>query len=165
MVIDGQRGFGNGLLLPAGPLREPSKRLSTVDVVVRHGQAPQPGESWMETNLGAAVNIIDGRELPLEGFRTKKCVVITAIANPDRFFTQLSTEGLQFEQVEFVDHHLFSFEDLQSYQKSTVLMTEKDAVKCQALAGIDWWQIRQNIKTGGDVVEIVLEAAKGGSVA
>ena len=118
----------------------------------------------METKLGAAVNINDGRELALEAFKTKKCVVITAIANPDRFFTQLAAEGLQFEQVEFIDHYYFSPEDLQSYQKSTVLMTEKDAVKCQALAGLDWWQIRQNVRTSGEVVEIVLQVAKGGSV-
>jgi tetraacyldisaccharide 4'-kinase len=163
VVIDGQRGFGNGLLLPAGPLREPSKRLNTVDVVVRHGRTPERGESTMETNLGAAVNINDGRELPLEAFRAKKCVAITAIANPNRFFTQLSAEGLQFEQVEFVDHHYFSLEDLQSYQTSTVLMTEKDAVKCQALAGLDWWQIGQTVRTGGEVVEMVLQVAKRGS--
>ena len=69
------------------------------------------------------------------------------------------------EQVEFVDHHYFSLDDLRPYQESTVLMTEKDAVKCQALAGLDWWQIRQNVRTGGEVVEILLQAAKGGSVA
>ena len=44
-------------------------------------------------------------------------------------------------------------------------MTEKDAVKCQALAGLDWWKIHQNVRTGGEVVEIVLQAAEGGSVA
>ena len=118
----------------------------------------------METNLGTAVNINDGRELPLDAFRAKKCVVVTAIANPNRFFTQLSAEGLQFERVEFVDHHYFSLDDLQRYQESTVLMTEKDAVKCQALAGLDWWQIRQNVRTGAEVVEIVLQAAEEGSV-
>jgi tetraacyldisaccharide 4'-kinase len=118
----------------------------------------------METSLGAVVNINDGRESTLVSFKKKKCVVITAIANPDRFFQQLSDEGLQFERVEFFDHHNFSLEDLQNYQNSTVLMTEKDAVKCQTLAGQDWWQVGQKIRTDGDVVELVLQVAGGGSV-
>ena len=164
VVIDGKRGLGNGLLLPAGPLRESPKRLDTVNVVVRHGGVPKPGESSMETSLGTVVNINDGRESTLDSFRQKQCVVITAIADPDRFFQQLSDEGLQFERIEFLDHHYFSFEDLQNYQNSTVLMTEKDAVKCQALAGQDWWQVRQEVRTDGGVVELVLQAAGGGSV-
>ncbi len=164
VVIDGKRGLGNGLLLPAGPLRESAKRLNSVNVVVRHGGVPKPGEASMETSLGAVVNINNGRESTLVSFKKKKCVVITAIANPDRFFQQLSDEGLQFERVEFFDHHYFSLEDLQNYQNSTVLMTEKDAVKCQTLAGQDWWQVGQNIRTDGEVVELVLQAASDGSI-
>ena len=164
VVIDGKRGLGNGLLLPAGPLRESPKRLNSVNVVVRHGGVPELGESSMETSLGAVVNINDGRESTLVSFKKKKCVVITAIANPDRFFQQLSDEGLQFERIEFFDHHYFSLEDLQNYQNSTVLMTEKDAVKCQTLAGQDWWQVGQKIRTDGVVVELVLQVAGGGSV-
>jgi tetraacyldisaccharide 4'-kinase len=164
VVIDGKRGLGNGLLLPAGPLRESAKRLNSVNVVVRHGGVPVLGESSMKTSLGAVVNINDGRESTLVSFKKKKCVVITAIANPDRFFQQLSDEGLQFERVEFFDHHYFSLEDLQNYQNSTVLMTEKDAVKCQTLAGQDWWQVGQNIRINGEVVELVLQAASDGSV-
>jgi len=44
-------------------------------------------------------------------------------------------------------------------------MTEKDAVKCQNFAGPDWWQVGQEVRTGGQVVELVLQAARGGSVA
>ena len=164
VVIDGKRGLGNGLLLPAGPLRESPKRLDTVNVVVRHGGKPNPGESSMATSLGTVVNINDGRELSLDAFKQKKCVVITAIADPDRFYQQLSDEGLQFERIEFLDHHYFSLEDLQNYQNSTVLMTEKDAVKCQTLAGQDWWQVSQEVRIDGGVVESVLQAAGGGSV-
>ncbi len=160
VVIDGKRGLGNGLLLPAGPLRESPKRLDTVNVVVQ----PNPGESSMATSLGTVVNINDGRESSLDAFKQKKCVVITAIADPDRFYQQLSEEGLQFERIEFLDHHYFSLEDLQNYQDSTVLMTEKDAVKCQTLAGQDWWQVSQEVRTDGGVVESVLQAAGGGSV-
>ena len=164
VVIDGKRGLGNGLLLPAGPLRESPKRLDTVNVVVRHGGKPNPGESSMATSLGTVVNINDGRESSLGAFKQKKCVVITAIADPERFYQQLSEEGLQFERIEFLDHHYFSLEDLQNYQDSTVLMTEKDAVKCQTLAGQDWWQVSQEVRTDGGVVESVLQAAGGGSV-
>ncbi len=164
VIIDGKRGLGNGFLLPAGPLRESPKRLNSVNVVVRHGGVPKSSESSMETSLGAVVNINDGRESTLVSFVEKECVVLTAIANPDRFFQQLSDEGLQFERVEYSDHHYFSFEDLQRYQNKTVLMTEKDAVKCQNFAGPDWWQVGQEVRTGGQVVELVLQAARGGSV-
>lgn len=165
VIIDGKRGLGNGLLLPAGPLRESPKRLNSVNVVVRHGGVPKSSESSMETSLGAVVNINDGRESTLVSFVEKECVVLTAIANPDLFFQQLSDEGLQFERVKYSDHHYFSFEDLQRYQNKTVLMTEKDAVKCQNFAGPDWWQVGQEVRTGGQVVELVLQAARGGSVA
>ena len=165
VIIDGKRGLGNGLLLPAGPLRESPKRLNSVNVVVRHGGVPKSSESSMETSLGAVVNINDGRESTLVSFVEKECVVLTAIANPDLFCQQLSDEGLQFERVEYSDHHYFSFEDLQRYQNKTVLMTEKDAVKCQNFAGPDWWQVGQEVRTGGQVVELVLQAARGGSVA
>ena len=135
-----------------------------MNVVVRHGGVPKSSESSMETSLGAVVNINDGRESTLVSFVEKECVVLTAIANPDLFFQQLSDEGLQFERVEYSDHHYFSFEDLQRYQNKTVLMTEKDAVKCQNFAGPDWWQVGQEVRTGGQVVELVLQAARGGLV-
>ena len=71
VVIDGNRGLGNGLLLPAGPLRESPTRLNSVDVVVRHGGVRELGESSMETSLGAVVNINDGRESTLVSFKKK----------------------------------------------------------------------------------------------
>lgn len=130
-VIDGQRGLGNGWLLPAGPLREGPDRLKTVDLIVAN-QGQWPGAFPMTLQILACRSLAGDASLPLEQL-THPITAIAGIGNPQRFFKLLSGLGLDFLPVAFADHYPFSAHDL-DYKKGSVLMTEKDAVKCRDFA-------------------------------
>ncbi|MDD2767564.1 MAG: tetraacyldisaccharide 4'-kinase [Methylococcus sp.] len=141
-VVDGMRRFGNGRLLPAGPLREPVERLASVDLVVCNGGRPGPGESSMTLDGGTAVRLADGERCPLAAFAGRKTVAMAGIGNPERFFLHLAAADLSFEPVAWPDHHAYSPDDFRSVPEDTpVLITEKDAVKCRRLDDPRIWYI------------------------
>ena len=137
-VIDGSRRFGNGWRLPMGPLREGLTRLQDVDFIVNNGGPVHTGEHLMTLIPSDAKNLITGESRPLSEFN-HPVAALAGIGNPSRFFTLLKTNSVPLlEECAFPDHHEFSESDL---PKSTVLMTEKDAVKCQRFAHDDCWYI------------------------
>jgi tetraacyldisaccharide 4'-kinase len=140
-VVDGERGFGNGHLLPAGPLREPVERLQSVDLVVYNGPAPEGGYAMtMEGRLAVNLRNVCKRR-KLESFAGQPLYAMAGIGNPQRFFDQLGLRGLTFQQRAFPDHHAFRPEDLTFASGAPLLMTEKDAVKCRAFARDDDWYL------------------------
>ncbi|HSI22744.1 MAG TPA: tetraacyldisaccharide 4'-kinase [Methylophilaceae bacterium] len=158
VVIDGQRRFGNGRLLPAGPLRESIRRLANVDAVVSNGAAL--GEGYIEMQLQPADfrNLKDAvKSAPASAFVGKRLLAIAGIGNPGRFFSQLETMGLQFAEKPFPDHHAYTPEDLPTGSVDAILMTEKDAVKCRAFAEPDWWYLAVDAKLDRALVERVLK--------
>jgi tetraacyldisaccharide 4'-kinase len=152
VVIDGARGLGNGRLLPAGPLREPASRLSTVDAVVING-APRTGLLATLASLGAPPPLLmqlvpsaiepvraAGASGPgaalwgrrLEDLRAVRVHAVAGIGNPGRFFDLLRSFGLDIMPHAFADHHAFTARDLDLPGAWPILMTEKDAVRCAA---------------------------------
>jgi tetraacyldisaccharide 4'-kinase len=160
-VIDGEQGLGNGLMLPAGPLREAASRLKSVDAAVVNGPMHE---------IYAAPNTfgmrIDGREfrnllnpahvVGPEHFQRMRVAAIAGIGNPSRFFAHLRTLGLDFEPHPFPDHHPFTEEELPR-DADAVLMTEKDAVKCVAFASEKHWALRVDAEPDAALGELVLE--------
>lgn len=130
-VIDGQRRFGNGWCLPAGPLRESVGRLSGVDFVVANGIA-RVGEFLMSL-AGRYVHNVGDETLvrDIEEFSGVTVHAVAGIGNPRRFFLYLKSLGLRIIEHEFPDHHPFTADDLEFNDGAPVLMTEKDAVKCR----------------------------------
>jgi tetraacyldisaccharide 4'-kinase len=153
VVIDGARGFGNGRLLPAGPLREPASRVAGADVVVINGTAehsslrsvgvPIEARALHMTLLPGEVVRLDGNEppRPLESFRGGPVHAVAGIGNPARFFRDLSSRGLEVIEHAFADHYPFAARDLSFGDGRPVLMTEKDAVKCISFAQRSWWSV------------------------
>jgi tetraacyldisaccharide 4'-kinase len=132
----------NGQCLPAGPLREPVERLLGVDLIVCQGERPQPGEFGMVLLGDQAVNLRDESiRRPLTDWLGTRFKAIAAIGHPERFFGDLRRLGLRFEQKAFADHHAYAREDIGWGEEVPVLMTEKDAVKCRALAGRQHWYV------------------------
>lgn len=126
VIIDKARGLGNGLCLPAGPLRESKTRLRKVDFVVENG-GPQ-----MRVIEGKVYALNDPtRVLKLSGTVNKSVCAIAGIGNPQRFFDSLTHLGFEFEPKVFRDHYHFRRSDLQAIDADLILMTEKDAVKCR----------------------------------
>jgi len=137
-VVDG-RGFGNGFLLPAGPLREPPSRLSSVDAVVAHENADVKGYKMQlqGENLVRVTNAHDVRTVQF--FAGEKVHAVAGIGDPKRFFLQLARFGLKVVPHPFPDHHPFRAEDLAFGDDAPVVMTEKDAVKCKRFAKANHW--------------------------
>ena len=146
-VVDAQRRYGNGLLMPAGPLREPVARARDCDFrVVNLGQASDAGEvppgagfgEWtMRLRIDSARPLRGGRERSLQGFAGQRVHAVAGIAHPQRFFQMLRTRGIGVVPHAFADHHRYQASDLSFGSELPVLMTEKDAVKCKAFA-TDW---------------------------
>lgn len=139
-VIDGVRRCGNGALLPAGPLREPVSRLATVDFRVCHGGAPRDGEYPMRL-VGDIAVALDGssRSRPLADFAGERVHAVAGIGNPERFFSGLRARGIDVVPHPFPDHHPFVAGDFAFADSLPVLMTEKDAIKCEGFADSRLW--------------------------
>ncbi len=143
-VIDGSRGLGNGCLLPAGPLREPAERLSSVDHVIINGEPGcVPGDIDGQSMLlvpGRLKSLVDGETWRLSQFTGCTVNAIAGIGNPDRFFKLLRHSGLKVIEYAFPDHHAYSEVDFSGMDKNfPIMMTEKDAVKCGKLGLKNAW--------------------------
>lgn len=138
-VVDGERRFGNGYCLPAGPLREPIERLSSVDFTVVNGDKYADHEVAMRLVGDTAVNLLTGEHKSLQEFCGINCHALAGIGNPGRFFKLLETVGLTCVTHSFPDHYQFQQRDIEFGDDKPVLMTEKDAVKCTLFARDCHW--------------------------
>lgn len=141
-IVDGQRGIGNGHLLPAGPLREPFERLKRCQWIISKGQSQQPDMISMQIQSGIAVNVKTGEQRSINGFVGQRITAIAAIANPDSFFEYLRLLKLDIEPHYYPDHYFYKECEVDTLAKNQpVLMTEKDAVKCEHVQSDDLWYI------------------------
>lgn len=139
-VIDGRRRYGNARLLPAGPLREPAARSAECDFRVLNlsGCADDAesafGEWPMRLRADSAVPLQGGRPQPLAVFAGRRVHAVAGTGDPERYFAMLRGLGIAVVPHAFADHHRYTADDLRFGNDLPVLMTEKDAVKCQAFA-------------------------------
>ncbi len=137
-VVD-VRGFGNGFLMPAGPLREPRSRLRSVDAVVAHGTKEVEGYA-MALEGEQLVRFTDARDVrAAKSFAGQTVHAVAGIGDPKRFFLQLARFGMKLLPHPFPDHHPFSAADFEFGDHAPVVMTEKDAVKCKRFAQAHFW--------------------------
>ena len=161
VVYDAGKAFGNGALLPAGPLREPESRLSSVDAVISNdnsnGKSTVNGAFNMQLVSGDFYNLAQPsvKANPAD-FAGKKILAIAGIGNPQRFYKQLSQLGLHFESLAFADHYLYSAEDFANTNADIILMTEKDAVKCRQFAQKNFWVLPVCAVIESDLMPIIL---------
>lgn len=144
-VVDGVRGLGNAALLPAGPLREPPARLREMNFVFINGGtwcAPEGiAHARFTLRMGEVQPLLPGASRPLSAFSEQRVHAVAGIGNPQRFFDQLTAQGLQVIPHAFDDHQAYAASDLAFGDGLPVLMTEKDAVKCAAFAQAQHWQV------------------------
>lgn len=151
-VVDGARGLGNGLCLPAGPLREPPERLKEVDLVVINGDG-EPAlpcvAHRMVLTANRFVHVDSDEAAGLKDIRSDRIHGVAGIGNPDRFFATLRELGYDVIEHRFDDHHDFTLSELKFEDTLPVIMTEKDAVKCRPLnPGLihnDFWYLEMNV--------------------
>jgi len=157
-VLDGQRRHGNGYLLPMGPLREGLWRLKHIDFSVVNGGLAASGEHLMTLEPGRLINVkYPSQTKSIQDFH-KSVVAVAAIGNPDRFFSMLENKRVNLKKrMAFTDHYKFVVGDI---PKETVLMTEKDAVKCRDFAHDDWWYLPVSAKLSEDFKQQLLKKLK-----
>lgn len=156
-VIDGVRRFGNGLLLPAGPLREPLTRLDSVDAQVCNGGTPQAGEYAMQLRGARFYNLLNPEVVRTAAdFAGERLHAVAGIGHPQRFFDHLHALGLCTENHALPDHHEFTAENLAFPNADAVLMTEKDAVKCGAFATEQHWVLRVDAEVDAALARLII---------
>jgi tetraacyldisaccharide 4'-kinase len=172
-VIDAARGFGNGLMLPAGPLREPVSRLASVDAVTRlvprlpQDDVSRPvAESGRETlmtheplpwrNLVDAARVADAR-----AWAGQDVHAVCGTGNPQRFFDMVRGLGIVSTNHPFADHHAFVPADLAFPRAAAILMTQKDAVKCAQFADDRCWYLPLRVVVDPALPALVEDKIRG----
>lgn len=160
-VVDGTLGYGNGLLLPAGPLREPPSRLLEMDAIVVNGGTAHEGKFAMQLTGEVFHNLVEpeitatASELQSDGIHA-----VAGIGNPQRFFSHLESLGIRFTPHAFPDHHAYHAGELSFGDCSAILLTEKDAVKCISFADARYWVLRVEARIDPALSELILRKIK-----
>lgn len=175
LVVFDDRGVGNGWLLPAGPLREPVSRALTADAIIANGAIPGELATRLSSRPIHAMHLegttltrlADRRQAGLDSLLGMSPHVVAGIGNPQRFFDSLRAAGLAFDAHAFPDHHRFRLGDLQFGDRRPILMTEKDAVKCDPFADqlpVDVWVLQVDARLEPELLPYltrILESAHG----
>jgi tetraacyldisaccharide 4'-kinase len=159
VVVDGARRYGNQLMLPLGPMREPISRLSSVDAVVVNGSDyVKAGEFQMHLSGDLFCSLTSPEKtVHADYFYNKKIHAVAGIGNPGRFFSYLRRLGLDVVEHGFPDHHQFQVADLQILGADIILMTEKDAVKCLHFARDNVWVLPVEAQVSVGLEDKVIE--------
>jgi tetraacyldisaccharide 4'-kinase len=165
-VIDGAIGYGNGLMLPAGPLREPVSRLQSVDAAVVNGGDASASEKLLagcpdryQMRLTGAVfyNLLNpGQAASPADFHKPNIHAVAGIGHPQRYFQHLEALGITFTQHAFPDHHPYHASDLSFTDCDAILLTEKDAVKCATFADARYWVLRVDAQIDPALIDQIL---------
>jgi tetraacyldisaccharide 4'-kinase len=166
VVLDGSRGLGNGLLLPAGPLRESPERLARVNHVVINGIPEKPlpvlpgPPVQMHLTAGRLRNLASGEQMAISEFLAvhgnEPVHAVAGIGNPARFFRTLEQAGFVIMPHPLDDHHRFTREDVDFGDGLQVVMTEKDAVKCRDFSSLQHWALQVNTRIEENWLRTVL---------
>lgn len=141
VMFDGRMG-GNGWLLPAGPLREPMSRRRDATLIndpYFRATPDRPEVYGMRLELDDAWQLADPTMArPLSAFAGRKVLAAAGIGNPERFFTSLRAVGLEPKTLPLPDHYDFANDPFAGHPDALdadiILITEKDAVKCDRLS-------------------------------
>ncbi len=170
VVVDGARPFGNGWRLPIGPLREPVSRLQTVDQVLVNGvTTPNLESPLLKDAIRFEVvpcgwrNVMSGVLYPLDHVSLTQSVAVAGIGRPDKFFNTLKALGFRGPSQAFADHHAFTEADFKPFHAAkNLLMTRKDAVKCEAFAQPHWWALEVEAKLPQALLSSLIKQLKYG---
>ena len=168
IVVVDERGLGNGWPLPAGPLRECPARIAEAHALVLNGDASLPPVFNPPRVFGMRLagerfsNLHDPqRTRSAADFRGLRLHALAGIGNPARFFRQLEQMGLQVVTHAFPDHHVYQASELMFAGADALLMTEKDAVKCQAFAPPETWVLPVEAQLDSDLAQWLVEKING----
>jgi len=144
--------FGNGLLIPAGPMREPRSRLKQVDIAINRDS------NQIIESLGQVWNLMSpAKKIPVGDFINQQVHAVAGIGFPEIFFTALKQVGIDPIEHEFPDHHEFTSEDLNLKPELPILVTHKDAVKLKGMANHNIWVVPLEIELSQDLQDQLMQ--------
>jgi tetraacyldisaccharide 4'-kinase len=159
-VVDAD-SIGAQYLLPAGQLREPQRRLKTVDAIIFHGKKTIAHAFDMQLSGQTFYNLANPtQKVTADFFKSMQVKALAGIGKPERFFNSLTHLGVSFEGISFEDHHAFTAQDLDGIACEALLMTEKDAVKCQPFAQAHYWVLPVEADIEDGLLTVLLEKLK-----
>jgi tetraacyldisaccharide 4'-kinase len=166
IAVEDERGFGNGFMLPAGPLREPAGRRVDVRVLNRAAGAPATaaaGPRLAMRLVPAGLYRVGEPAAPVApaSLAGKRLHAVAGIGDPARFFRSLDALGLRATPHAFPDHHRYTPEDLDFPDCDYVLMTEKDAVKCGRFGRSDLIALRVDAAPEPALAETIMHRIHG----
>lgn len=140
LVVDGEVGFGNGLMIPAGPLREPiAEGLARADAVVLMGEDRKRLVERLSSDYGFRGPILRARLVPESSanwLRGTPVVAFAGIGRPDKFFALLEGLGARLvARFDYPDHHRFDpdeilqMAELARDAEASLITTAKDFVR------------------------------------
>jgi tetraacyldisaccharide 4'-kinase len=179
-VIDAHRLLGNGFLLPAGSLREPPARLASVDCVIfsqhvetgrsiqsleaelkkRYGLPHMPLMLNFNRRSGIIYQIVQPAKILQVKLIQQPIHALAGIAYPERFFNALRQMQLEVIEHRYPDHHVFCQKDIDFGENDIVIMTEKDAVKCQAFADTRHWCLPLELTMSVSSIDLLIKMLK-----
>lgn len=166
VVVDGSRVFGNGCLLPMGPLRESVSRLKQVDYVIGNGRSLDLPCISMQHTMRLQPTVLksldDGLAVTFDQWSGAKRVhAVAGIGNPDRFYQTLKECGFDPIVHSYPDHHHYSQGDLAFGDDLPIIMTAKDAVKIRALGSLKHsWYLSVEATVDNDFFPTVIQQIK-----
>lgn len=154
-MVDSADGMGNSMCLPAGPLRERKGALERAHFRLSY-ESSEASVYRVAPALSVATSVKERtRQRGLAAFRDTPVNAVAGIRNPQRFFKALGDAGLEHADYPFKDHHQFVQSDFDDFDDPDVplLMTEKDAVKCERFARPNWWSASLDVEPDGEFVD------------
>ena len=148
-IVNGKTRFGNGFLLPAGPLREPISRHKSVDFIINNGGF-HAGEVTSTLVAKKFINLATGITKPLNYFKGQTCHGVAGIGHPQHFFDMLNTLDIKTHAHSFRDHYLYKPDDLVFGDDFPIIMTAKDCVKCRPFATENMWYLQVQAELSED---------------
>lgn len=171
VLVDAEFGFGNGFLIPAGPLREPLRALRRANEVVLTRCAGGSREQHLRHLIGRVCGETptcaemrpcgfvtpDGRTISLDKLKGARVLAVSGIARPDQFLQTLRRSGIDIAgAMRFPDHHWYRPRDLAAIEAQAertkawaVVTTEKDLVRLEGQLGefpLPWYALRIELR-------------------
>lgn len=169
IVVFDQRLAGNGLPLPAGPLREPLSRRRDATLVndpFNRTLPPWPDTFALTIAPGDAWHLADpALRRPLSQFAGERVLAAAGIGSPERFFATVRAAGLAPETLALPDHYAFRDDPFAHARADIILVTEKDAVKLRTRHDARIWVVPVEATLPGRLIALVVEKLRGRSPA
>ncbi len=160
VLIDNKRKLGNGYCLPIGPLREPISRIKDNLIVNTNKDEIDDDELCMSIKPKRLINIANDSKMTLSSLKNKNVTLVTSIADPSRIKKIIDRYAKSVNHIIFPDHYIFTDKDFLSFKDDFLVMTLKDAIKCENLIGANSWYIEYKVNVSKKLQSTILGLLK-----